>query len=592
MADTFPLPASMPLPSDSFWSRLCHTSLFDALRGKVEGHLDARRVIASFQLGEMLSSVVWDVVQRTRLWRSEKVDVARELASHFREGLDSGRSAEELLADFGERPMVIKLIRRAKLRSRAWAYHVWFWISRGALLVALVLTLTFAAIALEFYFRKPTIKLNVIADATVQIEKVAEEDRAWPIYRQAIITLQQSKEHHLAIKAIYIRQEMDDLPSEMESLLTQHANTIAQIRIASQKRLLGYRLADASDAEWNTLPAFGGNTKPEWNETAAIRGEVPARDFVLPVLHDIRRLHMLLYRDAQFALKLEDGQRFTDDILAELRMLRQLLDAEPVGVRNQTYVHEDAQYTFALVLDTLQHKPHVLSDTQLTLLKQACSSWNELPAYPSLELVKQDLEDFLQRYYTDNGRGNGRITADGMKAIHLFERRNGFPVKDALVKDPDLGFLPNCIQALFIESRDEVRAIGEAYLQIDRQMWQKPHGQNLKAIRIEHAAIHRTLNSLPYKPLKMFFEGHPIKYGEYPSYDRTKCQFATLLIALEQYYRQVGHWPANLEALSPQFLDSVPSSNSSEPALHYEITDDGKATLNSSELPWQWQSLR
>ena len=196
MADTFPLPASMPLPSDSFWSRLCHTSLFDTLKGKVEGQLDARRAIASFQLGERLSSVVWDVVQRTRLWRSEKVDVARELASHFREGMDSGRSAEELLAGFGTVPLAVKLIRRAKLRSRAWPYHAWQWTWRGAIVVSLVLALIYGLLVWWLHSGKAVIHRNFYAEIESQVQKVPSEDRAWPIYREALAVLKPDPDEH------------------------------------------------------------------------------------------------------------------------------------------------------------------------------------------------------------------------------------------------------------------------------------------------------------------------------------------------------------------------------------------------------------
>lgn len=93
MEASLTIPPRMPLPSDSFWERLRHTPLQDVLRGNIAGQLDARRVIAAAGLGDDLSAVVWQVVRKTGLWRSEKLDVARELAAHFRDGIDAGQSA-------------------------------------------------------------------------------------------------------------------------------------------------------------------------------------------------------------------------------------------------------------------------------------------------------------------------------------------------------------------------------------------------------------------------------------------------------------------------------------------------------------------
>ncbi len=64
----------------------------DVVRARITGRLDLEAMIAAAQLPDPLPQLVRDVSRRTRLNRLEKVAVAEELASHFRDGLDQGGS--------------------------------------------------------------------------------------------------------------------------------------------------------------------------------------------------------------------------------------------------------------------------------------------------------------------------------------------------------------------------------------------------------------------------------------------------------------------------------------------------------------------
>jgi len=115
----------LPTAAATFGSRLLHTPLFDLVRGRLTGSLDLRRVIAAAGLPQPVNDLIRRVARRTRLWRIERVDVARELAEHFRDGLAAGRTAEELIESFGDPRQAARLIRRAKLRSRPLFWRVW-----------------------------------------------------------------------------------------------------------------------------------------------------------------------------------------------------------------------------------------------------------------------------------------------------------------------------------------------------------------------------------------------------------------------------------------------------------------------------------
>ena len=85
-----------------FLTNLRTTPLLDVLRGRLTGSLDMRGRIAAAALPKPLDHLIRRVARRTRLWRIEQVEVARELAEHFRDGLAAGRTAEELVQSFGD----------------------------------------------------------------------------------------------------------------------------------------------------------------------------------------------------------------------------------------------------------------------------------------------------------------------------------------------------------------------------------------------------------------------------------------------------------------------------------------------------------
>src|SRR6266571_5092643 len=88
--------------SDRVLRQLRYTPLGDLLRGRVSGRLDVKRSIEASGLPAPAKELVHRVVKRTRLWLGEKVDVANELIAHFVDGIENGRSVEELIDKFGD----------------------------------------------------------------------------------------------------------------------------------------------------------------------------------------------------------------------------------------------------------------------------------------------------------------------------------------------------------------------------------------------------------------------------------------------------------------------------------------------------------
>ncbi len=79
-----------PTPPSTWLGRWRYTPLWDAVRGQLTARLDPRTLITKAELPSPLPELIYTVVHRSRLWRREKVDVARELVAHFADGLSAG----------------------------------------------------------------------------------------------------------------------------------------------------------------------------------------------------------------------------------------------------------------------------------------------------------------------------------------------------------------------------------------------------------------------------------------------------------------------------------------------------------------------
>src|SRR5678810_88774 len=169
----------------TIWHKLRYTPLRDVLRGNLTGRLDYQRTIEASALPQPVKQLLRRVVRKTHLWRLEQVEVAHELMAHFSDGLASGRTVEQIIEEFGNEKQAAKLIRRAKRRNRSWPWQVCraFGFSMGALLIL------YFGYAIYFMTGRPSPRINYIANINRDIEKVPVEDRAWPLYRRALIAM-------------------------------------------------------------------------------------------------------------------------------------------------------------------------------------------------------------------------------------------------------------------------------------------------------------------------------------------------------------------------------------------------------------------
>ncbi|HLL87799.1 MAG TPA: hypothetical protein VK324_00695 [Tepidisphaeraceae bacterium] len=578
MSDTLPKPRLL--------RRLRYTPLRDVVRGRITGRLDvAAQIAGATDVPPATKAVVLEVVRRTRLWPAERMDVADELIAHFADGAASGEPIDALVAAFGDPRAAARLIRRAKIRNRPLAWHALRFVGR----VLAVLLAVYAVMAVRFYLGRPTLTVNYVEQLNAAARAVPEDQRAWPLYRQAIQDLVPADGSGL--------RPVDDLlfadPGSEEwprlvAYLDERAGAVAMLRQAAAQpaygTVLGHGSASAASALLAAWPSADNRPVPAAPMDAVMRSMLSIQ---LAGLQDVRFAANVLMADARVAREAGDGQRLLADIDAllgaaeQLRRDRRLLviDLTGIGVRAMAQTEIEA---------TLVARPALLGDADLVRLAHALARLHGAADLINFSGERATFYDALQRLYTDDGDGDGRITPEGMRYLDARDAIARQSTKAAIVApgqrtrntsdDAAAGALiagPNA--AVTVASRREVRAAFDAMV----DEWAARLRAPLRDVVPFHpdgrfdtwdeSPVDRA-RYLPVLVMGWRYLGNAQVLAERVLGHAEGLQVA---IALEFFRRRHGRYPSTLDALVPTFLPAVPADRIDGRPLRYRLTDRG-----------------
>jgi len=536
----------------TIWYKMRYTPMRDFLRGNLTGRLDLRRPLEESGLPIPIKRVIHRTVAKTLLWRLERLAVTHELISHFADGLSSGMSAEDLITKFGDEKQAARLIRRAKRRSRPVPWHAARFVgwSMTGLLVL------YSGYALYFFAGQPSPRVDYVADINRAIETAPLEDRAWPLYRRALLGLGnldqlESQPQFYVLESPRLLQFVKD-----------HQEQVEWIRQGAAKSEFGFLIGANGSA-------FDEELWPERKRPSVdpVSGE-DLMSAALPPIRTIRMLAGTLGADAVLARQARDGKRLVRDLHALLAFSRQMGTRAPLLWGLVSLALYDT--AFDQIELTLRQDP--------TLIPQ--DDWNAIAEELSRPKVSSDLitfdgerlwfEDMLQRSFTDDGSGNGRFTPDGVQYYDGgFGRSNKRPWREFMVH-PVIG--------LFVPSRQE---LSSEYTQIlDRA------SANLKLPMREAdwTEIEQALKTSGQS------DKHPMSISRFaPSFWSAQARAEMHLgrrdgllvgIALEAYRREHGSYPPQLKALVPVNLNVVPADRFTGKALGYRLAEERVAVYS------------
>jgi hypothetical protein len=560
------------------FARVRYTPLREALRGEWTARLDPRAEIAAAALPAPLPDVVYTVVRRCRLWRREQLDVARELIAHFSDGLAAGRSPEALARDFGSPQQAARLIRRAKLRVRplAWkSWRVFLSFIAGSLVV-------YALWSARFYWGQPLLARNYWSEINAA-RRVPQPERAWPIYRDALFKLGRKDAHWMDTDKIARGPEGKDWTKAVAAL-ERHQDSLRMVREGAKKTVLGYYLGDPDD-QVAAKAAHG-----EWligDQIVDQNSELLSTSLDGP--QSCRSIARWLQTDARVAAFKGDGETVLADLTAAIGVAEQQF--APHGMLVEQLV---GMAIFNVIMENVSRilftSPAVLSDAQLRDLAHRIAAFRGGSMTVDFSGEKMLFDDCLQRAYTDDGQGNGRMTWAGLQYLdHLSSSpANGLlSVCRADTKDPGAQLGARLVSpgvAAVIGSREEnsqfYRSLMEEMIALHQG---DPWKWDRSAIDAHQQRFEDGIQG-PANGLKHAFVGLllPAISAVYVAAERTAQtrDAAEVAIALEVWHRRHGTWPERLEQLVPDLLPAVPADRLDGQPLHY-VVRDGQPVLYS-----------
>lgn len=556
--------------------RLWNTPMRDLLRGRVSARLNWCGVIADADLPEPAARLVTQLVRKTRLWRSEKADVAEELIAHFHDGVAAGKSIDNLIADFGRPDVAARLIRRAKKRNRSWAWHALKY--SGMTLVGMVVL--YASVGLWFATAKPVISVDYLAKLNEPVAAIPEVDRAWPLYRDLLRIWQQTR-----IGLGHSASPGDDAWPKIEAFIHNHPGLLEKVRQAAAKpalgRPLGFQLSDEDYA------AVRGPDAPEQMPPVQ-PGEGPLGrvldgsllGILLPHLGPLKGIAGWLRVDIALAAQAGDAQRIIDDIAAlhglakHARSPATFLICQLVGI-------SIADVTLESLARVIDLQPALFDDAQLADLAHSLEAMHPLGELNVLD-EQSCVLDSIQRIYSDDGHGDGRLTLVGLAALEYLRIQRYFDSDQPELFTNDATLAASFPAVAFVAaSRSEMTDTLRHYFAlaqsgIERPLWEilredDPAQQYMNHLRAE------PLGAVRYAPLTALI-GWGGTVGRGGRIFQARIDTLQVAIALELYRREYGDYPSDLAALAPRYYPTMPVDHSTGEPLCYRLID-GKPLL-------------
>jgi hypothetical protein len=502
--------------------------------------------------GNLIKSIIGKMQYRKKV----QDDVMAELVAHFEDELRSCRTDEEkqqkakrLIKDFGDAELLGILLRRAKKRCRP----LWRTVVARTFQTIGVLILCFILYCIYISLGKPTIAVNYVEEATRITRPLADESlNAAPIYQKAFDVYNEpplvkyetgTKEKDL-LDAIKDKDWITELTEEelvsLKQWLSNNTNTIELFKQASEKPYCWWKRQAKNNAVMAVL---------------------------MPELANVRKIAKMMVWQAK--LKAYGGhiEEAFDDLLACYRA-----GTHFKGPRTliEQLVGTAIQAMAVINVRTILHNQKVNSQ----LLKNFQAKFEDLidknTYVMNYKVERFCMMDFIQRCYTDNGRGSGHLIPSqllefwGVTANSNVEK----PLEEAFLTLAIIGIGANRREM----SQEFEKMDGTAEEWAAKTPWQL-HKENvdLKMGFDKWSSFKRVKYWPVYMLMPAMAKVNTIAY-------RTKADtYATLtIIATLRYEQDKGSYPSTLDDLiQAGYLKQLPMDPWSDKPLVYKRTADG-----------------
>ena len=511
------------------------------------------------------------VIKKMRYRKKIRAEVRLELIAHFEDALKNCEDelrqdrCKTLIEEFGDIKLLGVLLRRSKKRCRAgWRTAiVRVFQGIGILFLGLIMYCVYIS------FAQPNIRVDYIAEMTNVSRPVADEDlNAAVLYQKAIDNyVDQPKIMHKVepldneqprTKEMDLLAAIDDKKWIAE--LTEEEVTLLRQWVADNDKAIEYfRAGSQRPYCWWDHGLGDVETEKRW-----------MLNVLLAELGPLKKMVMLICWEAK--LKASDGEieaGFND-----------LLKCYKAGEHLKgTRLPLEQLVGIAMQVITAQNSRMILDNTDVDSGRlKAFQEEFEVMQSSGIYIMNYEIDrflfsDFIQRAYTDNGKGGGRMIPRGSMLWGMLQAN--------IVTGLEFGSIGYYATSLGVSlvsaDRKEMTAEIDRIFQVAEKWakmtpWQlRNSGADLSMGFLKWSRIKQTR----YWPVLGLVQTSR-KLSEMSYRNKAEVDALIAIIAILRYEKEKGDYPETLEKLvEAGYLHKVPMDPYSDKSLIYERKDDG-----------------
>ena len=450
--------------------------------------------------------------------------------------------------------------------------------------------LLYAVVAISMSMNSPKVSFDPIKRFRESLPVAKSPDQlAWPAYRDALVEmgLGWDDPKHKSEGAVAAMTGM--LPSDKQwpmasEWIAAHQPEIAALCAASKRPMFGFPVATPiSDAD---AALFGKNTQSGGifyggtidNADVTVQ---PLICLLLPHLNSTSTASHLLATDMLLAVDQGNGERATRDAEAMMAISIHAQESRIV-VGDLAGIRLRLRATNNIVM-ALEWKPSIFTDAQLKRLQMAMYLVPPALERPDFRTERLMFEDAVQRFYTDDGHGDGRFAPQWkqMETIAFMESVSGekmYDKKVGVINQFDLfaSFLSQPFAFYAIAGRKEALDHYDASM---KRLIGDPNDSLSDAVKAMAIADKEYVESMNAHGARYFLEGILMpdfsKFMHLWKLDQARRDACAAAIAAELYHRANKKWPESAADLAPLCDGKAPQDPWNEKPIMMETDANG-----------------
>ena len=419
------------------------------------------------------------------------------------------------------------------------------------------------------------IDFDYLADLNAPAQAVPESEQAWPPLRQALLSLDlQGRASVMEFLGDFKPESADESVSEW---FDRNHSGLARIREALSREGLGFIHVQGVPEDDDRLVLLSGFERDNAESLpAGVDSSFEAPGFTaLDLTHRFTRipraLSLILTHHAEKSAKEGASLVAAEDIVASLDLAR--LVHEDRLLISQLVGHSIVSLSLKSCLRMLTDPEAPLDVSALELLARTFDDPRYRPPPIDFHGEQAALRDIIQRYYTNDGSGDGLLDFNGFVAMSAATGAQlPVPLRVGLVRSILGPFLTSAAS-----TRAEVEAVSRRCFQTAddlqaQEFWSldwTEHDAAFAPLLTPTTGVLSSLNLFPLSLMIAHLDAAILQvYGI-----RFKFDVVRLVVALQLHRIDRGEWPDTLQNLVPDFISEIPRDPFDGAPVRYRLID-------------------